>query len=222
MTDELKTDFSTLLGLVVHDLRNPTATISANLDFLGEQKLDEFGREALDDVVMATDELRRGLELLGWIARWLGGDTAINVGATGDIVPPLTALAEKLDAAFSTSEPRIETRAVPAVTGIVELFLRASDRHARRKPKRVELALEGESVVIAVIDGGEAIAAEHRPHTFTLSGQKEIKARPDARYARYAGYVAASAAVEALGGSIGADDAAGEARFWIRIPLASS
>ena len=62
------------LGLLVHDLRNPAATISANVDFLQEVGLvDTDSIEALQDVKLAVGELRRGLDMLAWVSRWLSG-----------------------------------------------------------------------------------------------------------------------------------------------------
>ena len=56
------------LGLLVHDLRNPAATISANVDFLQEVGLEDTdSREAVQDVKLAVGELRRGLDMIAWI-----------------------------------------------------------------------------------------------------------------------------------------------------------
>lgn len=219
---DLSHDFAALLGLMVHDLRNPTATVSANLEFLRDQPMDEFGKEALDDVVMATDELRRGLEVLGWIARWLGGDPAVNIGAPEDLVQPLRKLADQLDAEFRCSDASLLVPGVNALRDVTEIYLRSAERHARRRPRRVELTRDGAGVRISVVDAGEVVAPEHRDQTFTLSGQKAVKGRPDARYARYVGFLAARAVAETLRGEVGTDEVGGEARFWIRVPSASS
>ncbi|NNK09035.1 MAG: hypothetical protein HKP50_17120 [Myxococcales bacterium] len=54
-----------VLGLLVHDLRNPAATISANVDFLQEVGLaDDDSNDALQDVRLGVGELRRGLDML--------------------------------------------------------------------------------------------------------------------------------------------------------------
>ena len=44
-------EWGQVLGLLVHDLRNPAATITANVDFLQEVGLDDTDSvEALQDV----------------------------------------------------------------------------------------------------------------------------------------------------------------------------
>ncbi|MGB5314184.1 MAG: hypothetical protein WBN38_19085, partial [Polyangiales bacterium] len=73
-----------VLGLLVHDLRNPAATITANVDFLQEVELaDTDSVEALEDVKLAVGELRRGLDMLAWISRWLTGHVPLEA-ANGD------------------------------------------------------------------------------------------------------------------------------------------
>ena len=72
------------LGLIVHDLRNPAATITANVDFLQEVGLsDTDSNEALDDLKLAVRELRRGLDMVAWISRWMTGQVALEA-ASGD------------------------------------------------------------------------------------------------------------------------------------------
>ena len=74
-----------VLGLLVHDLRNPAATISANVDFLQEVGLaDTDSIEALQDVKLAVGELRRGLDMLAWISRWFTGQVPLEA-ANGDV-----------------------------------------------------------------------------------------------------------------------------------------
>ncbi|MBT8467337.1 MAG: hypothetical protein KJN97_01200, partial [Deltaproteobacteria bacterium] len=74
-----------VLGLLVHDLRNPAATISANVDFLQEVGLaDDDSDDALQDVKLGVGELRRGLDMLAWISRWLTGHVPLEA-ANGDV-----------------------------------------------------------------------------------------------------------------------------------------
>ncbi|MFA9470638.1 MAG: hypothetical protein ACERNK_08705, partial [Deltaproteobacteria bacterium] len=73
-----------VLGLLVHDLRNPAATITANADFLQEVGLvDTDAVEALEDVKLAVGELSRGLDMLAWISRWFTGHVPLEA-ANGD------------------------------------------------------------------------------------------------------------------------------------------
>ena len=77
-------EMGSVLGLLVHDLRNPAATITANVDFLQEVGLtDTDSVEALADVKLAVRELRRGLDMLAWISRWFTGQVPLEA-ANGD------------------------------------------------------------------------------------------------------------------------------------------
>ena len=77
-------DMGSVLGLLVHDFRNPAATITANADFLEEVGLvDTDAIEALQDVKLAVRELRRGLDMLAWISRWFTGHVPLEA-ANGD------------------------------------------------------------------------------------------------------------------------------------------
>ena len=78
-------EWGQVLGLLVHDLRNPAATITANVDFLQEVGLvDTDSVEALQDVKLAVGELRRGLDMLAWVSRWLSGQVPLEA-ANGDV-----------------------------------------------------------------------------------------------------------------------------------------
>ena len=65
-----------LFGLIVHDLRNPAATLAANLGFVREVVDDPTVPrsrrliEALSDSQQALLDLMRGLDQLSWIGRW--------------------------------------------------------------------------------------------------------------------------------------------------------
>jgi hypothetical protein len=59
-----------LFGLIVHDLRNPAATLSANLGFvrdgMGDPTLPQSElQEAIADSEQALGDLMRGLDQLG-------------------------------------------------------------------------------------------------------------------------------------------------------------
>ena len=85
-----------LIGLVVHDLRNPTSTIGANLAYLREVGPgdDEDAREALSDSEVAVGDLMRGLEQLAWIGRWFRGEPALQI-SEGDVAAALKTAADK-------------------------------------------------------------------------------------------------------------------------------
>ena len=189
-----------LLALVVHDLRNPVATISANVSYVKEAAPPESRDllEALDDVEIATADLTRGLEQLGWIARWMSQRAAVP-GSPGDARAAVREGVARLgDEEVSTELPDIAVEVVVAgepLARLVELLARNSRKHART-PVTVHLS---ESGVLEVRDGGTAVGEDLRPKLFTMGGQQEVKGRVDGRYARVVGLLAARAIADGMG-----------------------
>ena len=72
-----------LFGLIVHDLRNPAATLGANIGFVREVMDDpsvppQELNEALSDAQQALTDLMRGLDQLAWIGRWANDRVAAS------------------------------------------------------------------------------------------------------------------------------------------------
>ncbi len=209
------------LGLLVHDLRNPAATISANVDFLQEVGLSETdSMEALQDVKLAVRELRRGLDLLAWISRWLTGHVPLEA-ANGDVgvfirrleheETPVPVKVEIDDAG------QLYAQGAQVAVEVVDLLLHNTRANAPDTTATVRVYEESHRVVIEVQDSGEAIAPELRDKAFTLEGQKDLKGRLDGRYGRFVGLFAAAVVLDGVGGSIEADGEKGAAVFRIRL-----
>ncbi len=209
------------LGLLVHDLRNPAATISANVDFLQEVGLSEIdSMEALQDVKLAVRELRRGLDLLARISRWLTGHVPLEA-ANGDVgvfirrleheETPVPVKVEIDDAG------QLYAQGAQVAVEVVDLLLHNTRANAPDTTATVRVYEESHRVVIEVQDSGEAIAPELRDKAFTLEGQKDLKGRLDGRYGRFVGLFAAAVVLDGVGGSIEADGEKGAAVFRIRL-----
>jgi two-component system C4-dicarboxylate transport sensor histidine kinase DctB len=209
------------LGLVVHDLRNPAATITANVDFLKEVGLSDVeSAEALQDVKLAVGELRRGLDELAWISRWLTGQIPVEA-ANGDAGVFLERL-ERADTAVPVTVQisrgdQLHARGAQVAVEVVDLLLHNTRAHVAEPQAEIRVFQSGDWVVIEVRDAGAAIAPELRDTAFTLEGQRLLKGRTDGRYARFIGLFAASVALEGVGGSIEADAEPGTAIFRIRL-----
>lgn len=209
-----------LLALVVHDLRNPVATISANVSFVREVggMEDTDVSEALDDVEIALADLTRGLEQLGWVGRWISGKPAIE-GSTGDARISVEQAVRKVGGDVRVELPEV---AVPVggagapLARLVELLVRNAQQHAR---SAVVVRLT-EDATIEVQDEGRAVGDDLREQVFTLAGQQEIKSRADGRYSRVVGLLAASAIAEGMGARLEADGEDGAAVFRIRLSRA--
>jgi signal transduction histidine kinase len=212
------------LGLVVHDLRNPAATISANVDFLQEVGVaDTDSVEALQDLKLAVGELRRGLDLLAWISRWLTGEVPLEAanGDVGVFVERLnradTPVPVKLEIAAGD---RLYARGAQVAVEVVDLLLRNTRAYVADPSATIRVYRQEDQVVIEVQDAGHAIAPELRKMAFKLEGQKALKGRLDGRYSRFIGLFAAAVVLDGIGGSIEADGEVGAAIFRIRLRAA--
>lgn len=213
------------LGLLVHDLRNPAATITANVDFLQEVGLDDTDSvEALQDVKLAVRELRRGLDMLAWISRWLSGQVPLEAadGDAGVFVKRL----ERADTPVPVdieiaADDQLYAHGAHVAVEVVELLLHNTRANVADPRATVRVHQLGSQVVIEVEDAGEAIAPELRANAFTLAGQKALKGRLDGRYARFVGLFAAAVVLDGVGGSIEADGESGAAIFRIYLPAAA-
>lgn len=218
-------DVGQIFGLLVHDLRNPAATISANVDFLKEVgPLDDESEEALDDIRLAADELRRGLDLVAWIGRWLLGQLPVEAanGDVGVFLKRLVSLDTPVPVEVSLrDEGELYATGAQAVGEIVQVLLHNVKVYGGPDPAQISAHRDGEHVVVEIQDKGIALAKELRDLAFTLKGQKSLKGRLEGRYSRFVGMLAAAVAVEGIGGEIEADGEDGAAVFRMRLLAAT-
>lgn len=211
-----------VLGLLVHDLRNPAATISANVDFLQEVGLaDDDSNDALQDVRLGVGELRRGLDMLAWISRWLTGHVPLEA-ADGDVGVFLERL-ERADTPVPVEveiarDGQLYAHGAQVAVEVVELLLHNTRANLPDGRATVRVYQRGNRVVIEVQDAGEAIAPELRTAAFTLEGQQALKGRSDGRYSRFVGLFAAAVVLDGVGGTIEADGEKGAAIFRVFLP----
>lgn len=217
MTGDKSPEHAHLLALLVHDLRNPTATLSANVEYLRETKsVDADFRDALEDVHLALGSLKNGLTRMGWIAQWMGGQNALSP-RDGDVGKAV--LMAHPDALVEAGLPPV--RGGASVGEVMDVFLENSRRHARGGVADISVFGRDGGVVVRIEDTGPPIAPELRQSAFTVSGQSALKGRPEGRYAQFAGFVAAQAAVEACRGRIDASEHEGGHRIEIWLPVLS-
>lgn len=211
-----------VLGLLVHDLRNPAATISANVDFLQEVGLaDDDSDDALQDVRLGVGELRRGLDMLAWISRWLTGHVPLEA-ANGDLGVFLERL-ERADTPVPVTvelarDDQLYAHGAQVAVEVVDLLLHNTRANVPDGHATVRVYQRSNRVVIEVQDAGEAIAPELRKAAFTLEGQQALKGRLDGRYSRFVGLFAAAVVLDGVGGTIEADGEKGAAVFRVFLP----
>ncbi len=146
------------LGLLVHDLRNPAATITANVDFLQEVGLDDTDCEdALEDVKLAVGELRRGLDMMAWISRWLTGQVALEA-ANGDAGVFLERLERAETPVPVTMEidasGQLYARGAQVAVEVVDLLLHNTRANVSDPRAVVRVYQDGGRVAIEVEDAG--------------------------------------------------------------------
>jgi len=212
-------DLGHALGLLVHDLRNPAATISANVDFLQEVgPNDTDSVEALKDVKLAVGELRRGLDMVAWISRWLTGHVPLE-SANGDVGMFVARLERTVTPVPVTVDvatgQQLHAQGAQVAVEAVELLLHNTLANVADPRASIRVFQQRDRVVIEVEDAGEAIAPELRTIAFTLEGQKALKGRLDGRYSRFLGLFAVSVLLDGVGATIEADGQRGAAIFRI-------
>jgi two-component system sensor histidine kinase BaeS len=208
-------------GLIIHDLRNPAATIGANVAYVREVLPpgdDDLG-EALADVELALGDLMRGMEQVAWIGRWLSDQPAVLI-TDGDVRAALRDLPQPSEGTTLRIELPNEplmARGGGAVRKLVEVMLANSVQHARGGNVVVAAARDGEEIVVTVTDTGAAVASELRDTCFTLEGQQAIKGRQDGRYGRVLGLFASKIFADTIDAKLEADGEDGAAVFRIRL-----
>lgn len=193
-----------LFGLIVHDLRNPAATLGANLSFVREVADDPSVppsevAEALSDAQQALGDLMRGLDQLSWMGRWANGNQPAPAGVH-DVRVALEGAKRRIkygSVEFTMPSEELRAKAGESLERLVELLVANGHQHAPGKLVKVSALRDGADVVVEVEDEGRVLAPDFRESAFTLEGQFALKGRAEGRYSRVAGLFAA--AVLALG-----------------------
>jgi signal transduction histidine kinase len=213
-----------LFGLIVHDLRNPTATLAANLGFvrdgLGDPTLPQSElQEAIADSEQALGDLMRGLDQLAWMGRWFNERETHPTGPQD-----LQQLFERTRARIKHGavEFRIPEREIVVIGGealerLLELLICNGHQHAPGKTVQVCLAPDADRVVIEVSDEGKPLSPDFGPKAFTLEGQLQIKGRADGRYGRVLGLFAAGILANTLGAELSTQERRGRNVFRLAL-----
>lgn len=222
MSEDLRA-YAQLLGLSVHDLRNPLATLSATIEYVHATGVDPAIDAALADASIAARELARGLDQLGWLAQWTVGERPL-APCRGDVrdalATALAAVGAPPIAAEVPSEALVIERAGPPLARLIELLLRNAVAFAPRASVRVRARAVDVGAVIEIRDAGLPLAPELRESAFTLAGQGSLKGRRDGRYSRVVGLHVARRLADDLGATLDATSDGGEAVFVLRLPRA--
>jgi K+-sensing histidine kinase KdpD len=212
-----------LFGLFVHDLRNPAATLGANISFVREVINDpsvppQEVAEALGDAQQALGDLMRGLDQLAWIGRWVNDKV------------PVSPVVVDLRAAFEGAKRRIKygpveftmppegelrVRGGDAIERLLDLLVANGHQHAPQKTVRVRSVREQDHLVIELEDEGRPVGSDVRTQAFSLEGQMGLKGRAEGRYGRVAGLFVASILAQAAGARLEASERNGKNLFRV-------
>jgi signal transduction histidine kinase len=214
-----------LFGLIVHDLRNPAATLGANISFVREVLNDpkvpqQEVSEALSDAQQALGDLMRGLDQLAWIGRWANDKVSVSPAVID------------LRAAFEGAKRRVRYGAVEfslpehgelrvrggeAIERLIDLLVANGHQHAPQKTVRVRALRSEGQVIVELEDEGRPIADDLRTLAFTLEGQVGLKGRAEGRYGRVAGLFVASILAQAAGAKLESEERLGRNIFRIHL-----
>jgi signal transduction histidine kinase len=209
MPEISKASLESLLGLIVHDLRNPAATLGANIGFVREVLTDPSVPEqevmdALGDAEQALSDLMRGLDQIAWIGRW-ANDRISASPAVADLRSAFEHAARRIkygQTQFAPPPEELRVRGGEALDRLIDVLVANGHQHAPGRPVRVRALREGAEVVVEIIDEGRPVGSDVREHAFTLEGQTSLKGRADGRYGRVAGLFVASILGAAAGARI--------------------
>jgi K+-sensing histidine kinase KdpD len=190
MPEISKASLESLLGLIVHDLRNPAATLGANIGFVREVLTDPSVPEqevmdALGDAEQALSDLMRGLDQIAWIGRW-ANDRISASPAVADLRSAFESAARRIkygQTQFAPPAEELRVRGGEALDRLIDVLVANGHQHAPGRPVRVRALREQAEVIVEIIDEGRPVGGDVREHAFTLEGQTSLKGRADGRVA---------------------------------------
>jgi signal transduction histidine kinase len=215
-SDRLESDLiGGLLGLIVHDLRNPLSALHSNASFLQSVRdvTSPDAKEALEDVSASCEALGHIIDNVELLALSLRGEKRFeqNSFSVRELIADALSRSKSLATSYSV---RVEFTPSPAADARLatsrEMLGRALGnlikngiQHAQDGiPVRVSAHIEGPRVVLLVEDGGAPVAADFHDKAFTAEGQVSAKGLVGARYSRGVGLFAARLAAEAAGAQV--------------------
>ena len=227
-----------LTALIVHDLKNPLASILSNAQYvLGRHGLISDDRDAISDVVRASQSMMRLVMNLLDVSR--SEDGALTPQVTEFHLPTLVSeVCSEMGRRVEDKGQRLALLVAPGVDrqrgdrdfirrileNLIDNAYKYGPRHASiavdLRPALMEGGLEP-AVEIRVRDEGEGIPAAYRQLIFEKYGRVETP-RPDgARNSHGLGLVFCRRAVAVPGGAIWVEDREGGGGcFCVRLPVA--
>ena len=204
-----------LLGLIVHDLRNPLSALHSNASFLQSVRdvTSPDAKEALEDVSASCEALGHIIDNVELLALALRGERRFeqNSFSVRELIADALSRSKSLAASYSVrveftpsadADVRLATSREMLGRALGNLIKNGIQHAQDGVPVRISAHIEGPRVVLLVEDGGAPVATDFRDKAFTAEGQVSAKGLVGARYSRGIGLFAARLAAEAAGAQV--------------------
>ena len=215
-TDRLESDLiGGLLGLIVHDLRNPLSALHSNASFLQSARdaTSPDVKEALEDVSASCEALGHIIDNVELLALALRGDRRFeqNSFSVRDLISDALSRSRSLATSYSVRvefvpSPDADTKLVAnreMLGRALGNLIKNAIQHAQDGiPVKVSARLDAERVVLLIEDGGAPVSADFQDKAFSAEGQVTAKGLVGARYSRGVGLFAARLAADAAGAQV--------------------
>lgn len=204
-----------LLGLIVHDLRNPLSALHSNASFLQTSRdaTSADAKEALEDVSASCEALGHIIDNVELLALSLRGERRFeqNSFTVRELISDALSRSRSLAQSYGvrvefTPSDDVDVKLATSremLGRALGNLIKNGIQHAQDGiPVRVSARADASSVVLLVEDGGPAVGADFLDKAFTAQGQVAAKGQISARYSRGIGLFAARLAAEAAGAQV--------------------
>jgi len=218
------------MSLLAHDMRNPLAALSTNVNFIRSVMKNRIPDvdEALSDCALSCAALGHIIGNLDVLSRAFA--PAPPVGQTTPLQKTTTDAIARWAPLAATSGIEVELLADERAYAILVdgyLFNRALDnllanalQHSPPGGKVIlEYTARADRGYVIVIDDGPPVPEHLREVVVTAPGQTAAKSRYEARYGRGLGLYCASEAARVAGAELVLGDRGGRSRFELSAPL---
>jgi signal transduction histidine kinase len=220
-TDRLESDLiGGLLGLIVHDLRNPLSALHSNASFLQSARdaTSPDVKEALEDVTASCEALGHIIDNVELLALALRGERRFeqNSFSVRELISDALSRSRSLATSYSVrvefvpssdADTKLVANREMLGRALGNLIKNAIQHSQDGIPVRISTRLEGERVLVFVEDGGAPVTADFQDKAFSAEGQVSAKGLVGARYSRGVGLFAARLAADAAGAQVRATTA---------------